>query len=337
MLNKCIPMSIRDHLANSKCLDGREDQCNKNLKSDQPRFIWSLGHSFLVFRYVIRKTTVFNRQNLNLMQISWKVPPPPPMTLRVGHRSHHWNLLTHISMHHQTNFILFMLQWTHVHTSSGNTVYTSLNSFHPSVDTFHTSGNRFHALVNTFHASLNTFHASLNTFETSLNSFHASVDTFHTSENIFHALDNTFCTSLSTFETSVNTFHASLNTFHSSVETFHTSGNRFHALMNTFHASMNTLHAVVNTFHASLNTFKTSVNTFHASLNTCHPSLSTFHASREVTVGYIVMICSYITAITYRLLAMGLGRKAPTPEAYDKTRVTWFRWKYFGLQSTFSL
>ena len=29
----------------------------------------------IVFRYVIRKTTVFNRQNLNLMQISWTPPP----------------------------------------------------------------------------------------------------------------------------------------------------------------------------------------------------------------------------------------------------------------------
>ena len=56
----------------------------------------------------------------------------------------------------------------------------------------------------------------------------------------------------------------------------------------------------------------------------------------EVTVGYLVIICNYITAITYRLLAMGLGRNPP-PKAYDKTRVMQFRWKYLGLQSTFSL
>ena len=37
----------------------------------------------------------------------------------------------------------------------------------------------------------------------------------------------------------------------------------------------------------------------------------------EVTVGYLVIIYNYITAITYRLVAMGLGRKDPPP------RVIW--------------
>ena len=36
----------------------------------------------------------------------------------------------------------------------------------------------------------------------------------------------------------------------------------------------------------------------------------------KVTVGYLVIICNYITAITYRLLAVGLGR-SPSPHSPD--------------------
>ena len=49
----------------------------------------------------------------------------------------------------------------------------------------------------------------------------------------------------------------------------------------------------------------------------------------EVIVGYLVIICNYITAITYRLLAMGLGRKEKTPPpketSFNIGQMTWHK------------
>ena len=60
------------------------------------------------------------------------------------------------------------------------------------------------------------------------------------------------------------------------------------------------------------------------------------HDVGEVTVAYLVIVYYYTTAMTYRLPAVALGRNLSPPGSYGKTRVTWFRWKDFGLQSTFS-
>ena len=88
----------------------------------------------------------------------------------------------------------------------------------------------------------------------------------------------------------------------------------------------------------SVNTFHTSGNTFYTSLNTFHASVDTFHISGN-TVDYLVIIYSYITAITYRLLA---GRKAPPPtpphslRTCGNIRIMHLRWKSFGLRLQFS-
>ena len=37
------------------------------------------------------------------------------------------------------------------------------------------------------------------------------------------------------------------------------------------------------------------------------------HDAGEFTVGYLVIIYNYVTAITYRCLVMGLGRNTPPP------------------------
>ena len=68
------------------------------------QFTWNWW--FLVFHYVIWKTTVFNRQNLNLMQIGWKAPPPSFLLFgeRPGlHRVKWHNFAKPYFMHHWTS------------------------------------------------------------------------------------------------------------------------------------------------------------------------------------------------------------------------------------------
>ena len=135
------------------------------LTADQNCFI------SLLLKY--ERTTVFNRQNLNLLQIGWKealLPARHPQRWVSG-LVRSCDIFPSINRQISHSLIL---QWTYFTHHQGTHFAQSLNSFHASVDRFHTSGTDFMHQWTYFMHHWTHFKHPVNTFYSSVNIFHTS-------------------------------------------------------------------------------------------------------------------------------------------------------------------